>query len=184
MAGFTTRPVVMGTRRGWSLQATARPPCSGFEVLDLGLAMRFATAGVAAVFALTLLKPYEVGMGGERPIPTSRGRPAGPGLTPSPSAAKGSPRGGRPSSGSATGASTPSRARGLLPATVPATFGALVTVLTRDTGTLGLRETLGPVVELARTGYPRIRPWAPYVLGQQTAYAFDGGKRPTTGAVL
>src|SRR5215211_6757933 len=48
---------------------------------------------------------------------------------------------------------------GLLGAAVPATVGALITALV-ESGTLGLAETLGPVVDLARDGfavYPALR---------------------------
>ncbi len=175
MAGFTTRPVVMGTR-GMVAAGHYTAALLGFEVLDLG--GNAFDAGVAAVFALTLLKPYEVGMGGECPILIFR--PAG-GAGPNPVAVSGQ-------------GIAPRRAtiewfrdrgfdaipgRGLLPATVPATFGALVTVLMRY-GTLGLRETLGPVVELARTGYP-LYPAMRDVLGEH-AHVFDA-EWPTTGAV-
>src|SRR5262249_22087786 len=42
---------------------------------------------------------------------------------------------------------------GFLPATVPAAFGAWVTALLYY-GRLGLKETLGPVVDLADEGFP------------------------------
>jgi gamma-glutamyltranspeptidase/glutathione hydrolase len=48
---------------------------------------------------------------------------------------------------------------GLIAAAVPATVGALITALI-ESGTLGLEETLGPVVDLARDGfaiYPALR---------------------------
>jgi gamma-glutamyltranspeptidase / glutathione hydrolase len=175
MAEFTTRPVVMGTH-GMVAAGHYTAALLGFEMLERGGSA--FDAGVAAVFALTLVKPYEVGIGGECPILIFR--PAG-GAGPNPVAISGQ-------------GIAPRRAtiewfrergfhaipgRGPLAATVPATFAALVTVLMRY-GKLGLRETLGPVVELARTGYP-LYPAMRDVL-DENAPVF-AGEWPTTGDV-
>ncbi|HXX59878.1 MAG TPA: gamma-glutamyltransferase family protein [Candidatus Sulfotelmatobacter sp.] len=175
MAGFTTRPVVMGTH-GMVAAGHYTAALLGFEVLERG--GNAIDAGVAAVFALALVKPYECGMGGECPIlifrPTAEADP-------------------NPVAVSGQGVA-PRRAtidwfrdhgydaipgRGLLPATVPATFGALVTVLMRY-GRLGLRETLGPVVELARAGYPLYPAMREVIAEQAPVFAAEW---PTTGAV-
>src|SRR5919199_864206 len=111
VAAFTTRPVIMGTfgvvAAGHYLAAAI-----GMRVLESG--GNAIDAGVAAGFALNLVKPQSNGIGGEAPILIYRA--------------------------------------GLLPATVPAAFGAWVTALMRY-GRLGLKETLGPVVDLARGGF-------------------------------
>ncbi|HET9851946.1 MAG TPA: gamma-glutamyltransferase family protein, partial [Candidatus Limnocylindrales bacterium] len=108
-------------------------------------------AGVAAAFVLTLVKPQECGIGGECPIlvyqPGRSGRP-------NPFVISGQGRAPR--------SMTIQRVRelglddvpgkGPIAAAVSATVGALITAL-QQAGTLGLEETLGPVVELARDGY-------------------------------
>ena len=131
----------------------------GLEVLARG--GNAVDAGVATAFALTLLKPHECGIGGECPIlifqPGRADRPD----RPNPYVISGQ--------GTAPRLLTIDRVRelgladipgtGLLAAAVPATVGALITALI-ESGTLGLEETLGPVVELARDGfavYPALR---------------------------
>lgn len=175
MAGFTTRPVVMGTH-GMVAAGHYTAALLGFEALERG--GNAFDAGVTAVFALTLLKPYECGMGGECPILIFR---AGAEPGPNPVAVSGqgvAPRRATIDWFRAQGHDA-IPGRGLLPATVPATFGALVTVLMRF-GRLGLRETLGPVVELARAGYP-LYPAMRDVLDEQ-AQVF-AAEWPSTGAV-
>jgi gamma-glutamyltranspeptidase / glutathione hydrolase len=131
----------------------------GLEVLARG--GNAIDAGVASAFALTLLKPQECGIGGECPIviyqPGRKGRPD----RPNPYVISGQ--------GAAPRALRVDRVRelglddipgtGLIAAAVPATVGSLITAL-MESGTLGLAETLGPVVELARDGfavYPALR---------------------------
>jgi gamma-glutamyltranspeptidase/glutathione hydrolase len=148
MADFTTRPVIMGTfgvvAAGHYLAAAI-----GMRVLESG--GNAIDAGVAAGFALNLVKPQSNGIGGEAPILIYR---AGDGPGPRIVAINGQ--------GSAPRRATIDWFRqaeldlipgdGLLPATVPAAFGAWVTALMRY-GRLGLKETLGPVVDLARGGF-------------------------------
>jgi len=146
---FTTRPTIMATRgvvtAGHYLAAQI-----GLEVLSRG--GNAIDAGVAATFALTVLKPHECGIGGECPILLFR---------------SGRRRGTDPlvisGQGAAPHQATVEAIRalgleaipgtGLLPALVPATFGALVTALIVG-GRLGLAQTLGPAIDLARDGYP------------------------------
>jgi gamma-glutamyltranspeptidase/glutathione hydrolase len=82
---------------------------------------------------------------------------------------------------------------GLLPATVPASFGAWITLL-QQFGKLGLAETLGPAVELAEAGFPvypglsaainsssaRFREWWPSSAEQ----FLPDGRVPQAGEVL
>jgi gamma-glutamyltranspeptidase/glutathione hydrolase len=155
MAEFTTRPVIMGTfgvvAAGHYLAAAI-----GMHVLESG--GNAIDAGVAAGFALNLVKPQSNGIGGEAPILIYR---AGDGPGPRIAAVNGQ--------GSAPRRATIEWFRqeglevipgdGFLPATVPAAFGAWVTALLQY-GRLGLEETLGPVVDLAREGfavYPILR---------------------------
>jgi gamma-glutamyltranspeptidase/glutathione hydrolase len=161
---FTTRPTIMA-RRGVVAAGHYLAAQVGLEVLERG--GNGIDAGVATAFALTLLKPHECGIGGECPIliyEAARGgrrdRPASPGR-PNPYVISGQ--------GAAPRLLTIGRVRelgltdipgtGLIAAAVPATVGALITALI-ESGTLGLEETLGPVVDLAREGcvvYPALR---------------------------
>ena len=154
--GFTTRPVIQGyhgvVAAGHYLAAEI-----GLRVLEAG--GNAIDAGVASVFALTLLKPQSCGIAGECPIliyqGTSRSGPrTGPHAGSNPVAISGQ--------GTAPRRATIEWFRdqgiamipgdGLLAATVPATFDACVVALKRF-GRLGLRETLGPVVDLAAEGF-------------------------------
>jgi gamma-glutamyltranspeptidase/glutathione hydrolase len=146
---FTTRPVILGTH-GVVAAGHYTAAAVGMDVLSRG--GNAIDAGVAAAFTLTLVKPQECGMGGECPILIYR-TTSGDG--PNPVAISGQ--------GAAPRQATPERFRamgmdavpgqGLLPATVPATFGSLVTALMLY-GRLTLADTLGPVVEMANDGYP------------------------------
>ena len=155
---FTTRPTIMA-RRGVVAAGHYLAAQMGLEVLERG--GNAIDAGVAAAFALTLLKPHECGIGGECPIlifqPGRADRPD----RPNPYVISGQ--------GAAPRKLTIERVRelcsadipgtGLIAAAVPATVGALITALI-ESGTLGLEETLGPVVDLARDGfavYPALR---------------------------
>jgi gamma-glutamyltranspeptidase/glutathione hydrolase len=155
---FTTRPTIMA-RRGVVTSGHYLASQVGLEVLARG--GNAIDAGVAAAFALTLVKPQECGIGGECPILIYQpGRASSPDR-PNPYVISGQGRAPR--------VLTIERVRelgltdipgtGLLAAAVPATVGALVTAL-MESGTLGLADTLGPVVDLARDGfavYPSLR---------------------------
>ena len=132
---------------------------TGLEVLERG--GNAIDAGVAAVFALTLVKPQECGIGGECPILIYQPGRADRADLPNPYVISGQ--------GAAPRLLTIERVRelgladipgtGLIAAAVPATVGSLITALI-ESGTLGLEETLGPVVDLARDGfavYPALR---------------------------
>jgi len=189
MAEFTTRPVIMGN---FGVVAAGHYLASaiGMHVLESG--GNAIDAGVAAGFALNLVKPQSNGIGGEAPILIHR---AGEGPGPRVVAINGQ--------GSAPRRATIEWFRqagldlipgdGLLPATVPAAFGAWVTALMRY-GRLGLKETLGPVVDLARGGfavYPALRDaiernaekyrtqWP-----SSAAIYLDGGDVPKVGWIL
>ena len=148
MADFTTRPVIMGTH-GVVTTGHYLATEIGMRVLNAG--GNAIDAGVAAGFALNLLKPHANGIGGESPILIHRAAADGP----QPVAVNGQ--------GSAPQRATIDWFRaqnidlipgdGFLPATVPGAFGAWVTSLLRY-GRLSLAETLGPVVDLARDGFP------------------------------
>jgi gamma-glutamyltranspeptidase / glutathione hydrolase len=155
---FTTRPTIMA-RRGVVTAGHYLAAQVGLEVLARG--GNAIDAGVATAFALTLVKPQECGIGGECPILIYQpGRAASPDH-PNPYVISGQ--------GAAPRLLTIGRVRehgltdipgtGLIAAAVPATVGALITALI-ESGTLGLEETLGPVVDLARDGfavYPALR---------------------------
>src|SRR5215207_8119360 len=143
---FAMRPVLQGTF-GMVAAGHYLAAAIGLRVLERG--GNAIDAGVAAGFALALLKPQSVGIGGESPILiyladqrrsvaingqgwAPRGatidwfRSRGIGLIPS---------------------------DGFLPATVPAQFAAWCTALQRF-GTASLADVLGPAVELAEGGFP------------------------------
>ncbi|HEX8967217.1 MAG TPA: gamma-glutamyltransferase family protein [Chloroflexota bacterium] len=143
---FATRPVLQGSlgmvAAGHSLAAAI-----GLSLLEKG--GNAVDAGVAAGFALSLLKPQSVGIGGEAPIlihmAQSRRSAAINGQGWAPRAATLDwfrSRGIRliPSDG-------------YLPATVPAQFAAWCTAL-EHFGTASLADVLGPAVDLAEGGFP------------------------------
>ncbi len=149
---FTTRPVIMGRRcvlaSGHYLASAA-----GMRMLERG--GNAVDAGVAAGFALAVLKPQDNGIGGEAPIliydPRVRHVVAisGQGTAPA-----------RATIGFFRGAGIDLiPGNGLLAATVPAAFDAWVTALDRY-GTLSLRQVMEPALELASDGfamYPGLR---------------------------
>jgi gamma-glutamyltranspeptidase / glutathione hydrolase len=155
MAGFTTRPVIRGTR-GVIAAGHYIATAIGMHILETG--GNAIDAGVAAGFALNLTKPQSTGIGGEAPILIYR---ASDGTGPKIAAINGQ--------GSAPRRATIDWFRearvdvipgdGFLPITMPAAFGAWVTALLYY-GRLSLKETLGPVVETARSGiavYPALQ---------------------------
>ena len=175
-AGFTTRPVIQGYH---GVVAAGHYLAAEIAMRVLNAGGNAVDAGVAAVFALTLLKPQSCGIGGECPILIWDGRGsargtgtshAGAGHTGHADGAAAGSRGtaSAPNPVAINGQGTaPRRATiewfrgqgysmipgdGLLAATVPATFDACIQAQLRY-GRLGLRETLGPVVDLAEEGY-------------------------------
>lgn len=150
MAEFTTRPVIAGTR-GVVAAGHYLAAAIGMHVLEQG--GNAVDAGVAAGFALNVVKPQECGVGGEAPILISassqRGEPR--------SLVAISGQGGAPMALTLGWLKSQGMdmipGDGLLGACVPSAFGAWVTAL-RDYGTMDLAATLGPVVDLARDGFP------------------------------
>jgi gamma-glutamyltranspeptidase/glutathione hydrolase len=141
---LTTRPTIMA-RRGVVTSGHYLASQVGLEVLARG--GNAIDAGVAAAFALTLVKPHECGIGGECPILIKQ-----PGREPFVISGQGrAPRRMTIERIRALGLED-IPGQGLIAAAVPATVGALITALI-ESGRLGLEETLGPVVELARDGF-------------------------------
>lgn len=142
----TTRPVITGSKgvlsSGHYLATTA-----GLKMFARG--GNAVDAGVAAGFALAVLKPHENSLGGECPILVY------------------SPGEGKVTAVSGQGVA-PKRASvrwfrengiqvipgdGLLAATVPGLFGAYCTVLEKY-GRLSLKDVLEPAIHLAEKGFP------------------------------
>ena len=146
-----TRATIMA-RRGVVTSGHYLASQAGLEVLTRG--GNAVDAGVAAAFALTLVKPQECGIGGECPILIRQPRR-------DPYVISGQGRAPRSLSILRIRelALDDIPGKGLIAAAVPAMVGALITAL-RESGRLGLEQTLGPVVELARDGfamYPSLR---------------------------
>src|SRR4051812_9153414 len=152
MAGFTTRPVIQGTR-GVIASGHYLSAAIGMHILETG--GNAIDAGVAAGFALNLTKPQSTGIGGEAPILIHRAGDSS-GSHPGPRIAAINGQG-----------SAPARATigwfreakvdlipgdGFLPITIPASFGAWVTALLYY-GTMSLKDVLGPVVDTAAGGF-------------------------------
>jgi gamma-glutamyltranspeptidase / glutathione hydrolase len=143
---FATRPVLQGTL-GMVAAGHYLASAIGLSILEKG--GNAVDAGVAAGFAVALLKPQSVGIGGEVPILihlADRRRSV---------AINGQ--------GWAPRAATIQWFRehhvdlipsdGFLPATVPAQFASWCTAL-QEFGTLSLADVLGPAVDLAEGGFP------------------------------
>jgi len=143
---FATRPVLQGTF-GMVAAGHYLAAAIGLRVLENG--GNAVDAGVAAGFALSLLKPQSVGIGGEVPILIHL-RESGRSI-----AINGqgwAPRAATIDWFRSRGISLiPSD--GFLPATVPAQFAAWCTALQRF-GTASLADVLGPTVDLAEGGFP------------------------------
>ena len=143
---FATRPVVQGT---FGMVAAGHYLAAALGLRQLEAGGNAVDAGVASGFALALLKPQSVGIGGEAPILIHH---AASGRT---VAINGQ--------GWAPQAATIDwfRSRGIrlipsdgfLPATVPAQFASWCTALL-EFGTASLADVLGPVVEMAEGGFP------------------------------
>lgn len=185
-APFTCRPLYYG-RHGLVAAGHYLAAAAGACAYELG--GNAADAAAAAGFCLTVVLPQSNGIAGECPMLVY------------------DPRQGRVTSisgqGTAPGLATLGWFRsqgielipgdGLLPATVPASFGAWITLL-QQFGRLGLAETLGPAVELAEAGFPvypglsgaiaasadRFRDWWPSSARQ----FLPNGRVPLAGEVL
>ena len=146
MAGFTTRPVIMGTRgvvtSGHYLATTA-----GFRIMEQG--GNAIDAAAAMCFCLNLLEPFSNGIGGEVPTlvySAKEGKTyciSGMGWSP--------------------GAFSIDWCRehgidlipgdGYLPACVPAVVDTWATAVARF-GTMSFSQVLQPAIELAQSGFP------------------------------
>jgi gamma-glutamyltranspeptidase/glutathione hydrolase len=143
---FATRPVLQGTL-GMVAAGHYLAAAIGLSILERG--GNAVDAGVAAGFAVSLLKPQSVGIGGEVPI-----------LIHLADQQRSVAINGQ---GWAPRAATIAWFRkhnvdlipsdGFLPATVPAQFAAWCTAL-EHFGTLSLSDVLGPAVDLAEGGFP------------------------------
>jgi len=143
---FATRPVLQGSL-GMVAAGHYLAAAIGLNQLERG--GNAVDAGVAAGFALALLKPQSVGIGGEVPILIHL---AEQGKSVAINGQGWAPR-------AATIDWFRSRdiklipSDGFLPATVPAQFASWCTALL-NFGTASLADVLGPAVELAEHGYP------------------------------
>src|SRR5437899_1815944 len=143
---FATRPVLQG-RLGMVAAGHYLAAAIGLHVLETG--GNAVDAGVAAGFALAVLKPQSVGIGGEAPILIHQ---AGHNRTVAINGQGWAPRAATIDWFCSRGISLiPSD--GFLPATVPAQFASWCTALL-NFGTASLADVLGPSVELAEHGYP------------------------------
>src|SRR5687768_1763634 len=143
---FATRPVLQGTF-GMVAAGHYLAAAIGLSLLEKG--GNAVDAGVAAGFALSVLKPQSVGIGGEVPILIHL---AGEGRSVAVNGQGWAPR-----------AATIDWFRtrkislipsdGFLPATVPGQFASWCTALQRF-GTAALADVLGPAVDLAEGGFP------------------------------
>src|SRR4030088_2866344 len=143
---FATRPVLQGTL-GMVAAGHYLAAAIGLRLLEAG--GNAIDAGVATGFALSLVKPQSVGIGGEAPILihlAQQNRSVainGQGWAPR------------------TATIEWFRSRGIrlipsdgfLPATVPAQFASWCTAL-QHFGTASLADVLGPTVEMAEAGFP------------------------------
>lgn len=143
---FATRPVLQGSL-GMVAAGHYLAAAIGLSLLEKG--GNAVDAGVAAGFALALLKPQSVGIGGEVPILIHLGRQ---GRSVAINGQGWAPRAATIDWFRSHGIKLiPSD--GFLPATVPAQFGSWCTALLQF-GTASLADVLGPAVELAENGFP------------------------------
>src|SRR5438477_1987166 len=169
---FATRPVLQGSL---GMVAAGHYLASAIGLNQLEKGGTAVDAGVAAGFALALLKPQSVGIGGEVPILihlANRGRSV---------AING--QGWAPRAATIDWFRT-RRIRlipsdGFLPATVPAQFASWCTALL-EFGTASLADVLGPAVEMAEGGFPSYR-----ALGDGVAKVADryAAEWPTSAAI-
>src|SRR5438105_14321541 len=143
---FATRPVLQGTL-GMVAAGHYLAAAIGLSLLEKG--GNAVDAGVAAGFAVALLKPQSVGIGGEAPILIHL---ADQHRTVAINGQGWAPRAATIDWFRSRGISLiPSD--GFLPATVPAQFASWCTAL-QHFGTASLADVLGPTVEMAEAGFP------------------------------
>src|SRR5205085_7771505 len=143
---FATRPLLQGTL-GMVAAGHYLAAAIGLSILEKG--GNAVDAGVATGFALALLKPQSVGIGGEAPILIHL---ADQHRTVAINGQGWAPRAATIDWFRSRGISLiPSD--GFLPATVPAQFASWCTAL-QHFGTASLADVLGPSVEMAESGFP------------------------------
>ena len=146
MSGFTTRPVIRGTRgvvaAGHYLAATA-----GFRIMEQG--GNAVDAAASTVFCLCLIEPQNCGIGGEVPalIYSAKEKKvwalSGQGCAPQDMTIDWFRR----------NQIDLIPGDGLLPAMVPAVVGSMAEALARF-GTMTFAQVLQPAIELAEEGFP------------------------------
>lgn len=143
---FATRPLLQGTL-GMVAAGHYLAAAIGLSLLEKG--GNAVDAGVGAGFALALLKPQSVGIGGEAPILIH--------LAEQHKSIAINGQGWAPRAATIewfrNNAVDLIPSDGLLPATVPAQFAAWCTAL-QNFGTMSLADVLGPAVDLAEGGFP------------------------------
>jgi len=182
----TSRPKITGNK-GVIAAGHYLASAAGTKMLAAG--GNAVDAGVAAGFALTVLKPAENSMGGECPI-----------LIYSPADMKVYAVSGQGvSPRKATGEWFRENGIDLIPgdgylgATIPGLFGSYCTALGRF-GRLTLAETLAPAIELAEKGYPVYERMSAAIASNARRYTEEwpssaavfmpGGKPPAAGQII
>jgi len=169
---FATRPVLQGTL-GMVAAGHYLASAVGLRMLEKG--GNAVDAGVAAGFAVALLKPQSVGIGGEVPILIHL---ADQHRSVAINGQGWAPRAATIDWFRAHNVSLiPSD--GFLPATVPAQFAAWCTAL-REFGTLSLSDVLGPAVDLAEGGFPMYAALRNAVIKVRQRFSEEW---PTSGAI-
>jgi gamma-glutamyltranspeptidase / glutathione hydrolase len=172
MAGFTTRPVVMG-RRGVVTSGHYLATAAGFRIMEQG--GNAIDAAAATCFCLNLLEPHNCGLGGEAPtlIYSARDRRAyaisGMGWSPAAFTIEWCRQNGIdliPGDG-------------YLPACVPSVVDTWAVALARF-GTMSFAQVLAPAIELAEEGFPL---YEGLQLTLQANLAKYTGLYPSTGEV-
>src|SRR5438309_4712089 len=183
---FATRPVLQGTL-GMVAAGHYLAAAIGLSLLEKG--GNAVDAGVAAGFAVALLKPQSVGIGGEAPILIHL---ADQHRTVAINGQGWAPRAATIDWFRSRGISLiPSD--GFLPATVPAQFASWCTALLHF-GTASLADVLGPAVEMAEGGFPSYRALGDGVAKVADRYAAEwatsaaiylqNGRPPVDGTLL
>jgi gamma-glutamyltranspeptidase / glutathione hydrolase len=143
---WATRPLLQGTL-GMVAAGHYLAAAVGLSILEKG--GNAVDAGVAAGFAVALLKPQSVGIGGEVPILIH--------LADQHTSVAINGQGWAPRAATSQWFRAHNvdliPSDGFLPATVPGQFGSWCTAL-QQFGTLSLADVLGPAVDLAEGGFP------------------------------